>query len=88
MFDTNSDLGAALFTSWTEEQRRDEIGRLVEGYRNGVPVGILCKMAETIAGSPEQAREHLAAFMSLEERQAAVAQETAAMRLLLEPILL
>ena len=88
MFDTNSDLGAALFTSWTDEQRRDEIGRLVEGYRNGVPVGILCKMAETIAGSPELAREHLAAFMSLEERQAAVEQETAAMRLLLEPILL
>jgi hypothetical protein len=88
MFDTNSDLGAALFMSWTDEQRRDEIGRLVEGYRNGVPVGILCKMAETIAGSPEQAREHLATFMSLEERQAAVARETAAMRLLLEPILL
>ena len=88
MFGTNSDLGAALFTSWTDEQRRDEIGRLVEGYRNGVPVGILCKMAETIAGSPEQAREYLAAFMSLEERQAAVAQETASMRLLMEPILL
>ena len=88
MFGTNSDLGAALFTSWTDEQRRDEIGRLVEGYRNGVPVGILCKMAETIAGSPELAREHLATFMSLEERQKAVEQETPAMRLVLDPILL
>ena len=84
----NSDLGSALFKTWSEEQRREEIGKLVEGYRNGMPVGILCKMAETIAGSREQARDHLAALMSLEERESAVAKENAALQSAVKPILL
>ena len=84
----NSGLGEELFRTWTDEQRRDEIGRLVEGFRRGVPVGILCKMAETIAGSREVARNHLAAFMPLEERQAAVAKETEAIRAAVSPLLL
>ena len=58
-FGSHHDLGAAMFRTWSEEQQRAEIGKLVAGYRNGVPVGILCKMAETIAGSREKAREHL-----------------------------
>jgi len=88
MFTQNSDLGASLFKTWTDEQRREEIGKLVAGYRNGVPVGILCKMAETIAGSPEVAREHLATLMSLEERKAAVEREPAAMQAAVSPFLL
>lgn len=88
MFNQNSDLGASLFKTWTDEQQREEIGRLVAGYRNGVPVGILCKMAETIAGSPELAREYLFAFMSIEERQAAVDKEPAAMQAAISPFLL
>ena len=88
MFTQNSDLGASLFKTWTDEQRREEIGKLVAGYRNGVPVGILCKMAETIAGSPELAREHLAALMSLEERQTAVTKESATMQAAVRPFLL
>jgi hypothetical protein len=88
MFNQNSDLGASLFKTWTDEQRREEIGRLVTGYRNGVPIGILCKMAETIAGSPERAREHLAALMSLEERQAAIEKEPDSMKAAVRPFLL
>ena len=88
MFNQNSDLGASLFKTWTDEQRREEIGKLVAGYHNGVPVGILCKMAETIAGTPEQAREHLAAFMSLEERQTALEKESAAIQAAVRPFLL
>jgi hypothetical protein len=88
MLKNNDDLGAALFKTWTDEQRREEIGRLVEGYRNGVPVGILCKMAETIAGSKEEAREYLMAFLSMEERQQAVARETGGMQSLVSSYLL
>jgi len=87
-FGSHHDLGAALFKTWSEEQQREEIGKLVAGYRNGVPVGILCKMAETIAGSQEMAKVHLAHFLSAEERQQAVEQESGGMRLLVEAFLL
>ena len=87
-FSSHSDLGAALFKTWSEEQQREEIGRLVKGYRKGVPLGILCKMAETISGSRDKAREHLAHFMPLKERKRAVAKETGGMRELAEEFLL
>ena len=51
MLHDNNDLGATLFKSWSVAQRREEIGKLVAGYRNGLPAGILCKMTETIAGN-------------------------------------
>jgi hypothetical protein len=88
MFNSNQDLGAALFKTWSEEQQREEIGKLVTGYRNGLPVGILCKMAETIAGSQEKAKEHLAHFMPLKERKRAVAKESGGVRLVAEELLL
>jgi len=88
MFGSHHDLGAALFKSWSEEQQRAEIGKLVKGFRSGVPLGILCKMAETIAGSQEKAKEHLAHFMPLQERKRAVAKETGGMRLVAEEFLL
>lgn len=72
MFDTNSDLGAALFKTWSEPQRIAEIEKLVQGYRCGVPVGILCKMSETIAGDKKRAKKILKQFLSLEERKAAI----------------
>ncbi len=84
----NNDLGASLFKTWTDEQRREEIGRLVHGYRSGLPVGILCKMAETVAGSQDVARELLMELLSLEERQAAVEKEIGGMRLLASEYLL
>lgn len=85
---SHHDLGAAMFKTWSEEQQRSEIGKLVTGYRRGVPLGILCKMAETIAGSQEKAREHLAHFMPLAERQQAVAKETGGMKIIAEAFLL
>ncbi len=72
MFNDNSDLGAALYKTWTEKQRGDEIEKLVQGFRNGIPVGILCKMSETVAGDREKARKYLKKFMSASERTAAV----------------
>jgi hypothetical protein len=81
------DLGAALFKTWSEEERRAEIGKLVEGYRAGLPVGILCKMAESIAGSETQARAYLAELLSAEERQAAIARETGGMLLVVKAFL-
>ena len=79
MLDSTNDLGAALYKTWTEQQRRDESEKLVIGYRNGVPVGILCKMAETIAGNRKKAKKYLQQFMSAAERKAAVESATGAM---------
>ncbi len=73
MLNTSNDLGASLFKTWTEKQRSDEIEKLVQGYRNGVPIGILCKMAETVAGDQKKAKKYLKLFMNAAERKAAVA---------------
>jgi hypothetical protein len=72
MLENNNDLGAALFKTWTEKQRGDEIEKLVQGFRNGVPLGILCKMAETVAGDQKKAKKHLKKFMTAAERKDAV----------------
>lgn len=88
MFNTNEDLGASLFMTWDETQKRDEIAKLVQGYRSGIPVGILCKMAETIAGSRKKARKYLRENMDLKERKAAVAKETGGIQMLVKEYLL
>ena len=75
----NTDLGAELFKTWTEEQRCNEIEKLVRGFRNGVPVGVLCKMAETIAGDRKKAKKYLKQFMTVAERKTAVASATGGM---------
>ena len=79
MLNNNNDLGAALFKTWTEEQRSEEIEKLVQGFRNGVPVGILCKMSETIAGDKKKAKKYLKQFMSAAERKAAIKSATDSM---------
>ena len=76
MFNDNSDLGASLFKTWTEKQRSDEIEKLVQGFRNGVPLGILCKMSETIAGNKKKAKKYLKQFLSEAERTAAIKSAT------------
>ena len=73
MLNDTNDLGAALFKTWTEKQRSDEIEKLVRGFRNGVPVGILCKMSETVAGDKKKAKKYLKQFMSAAERKAVIA---------------
>ena len=79
MLNDNNDLGAALFKTWTEKQRSDEIEKLVQGFRNGVPIGILCKMSETIAGDKKKAKKHLKQYMSAAERKAAIESATGAL---------
>lgn len=76
MLSVQGDLGEELFKGWTEEVRRDEIGHLVTGFRAGLPIGIVCNMAEKIAGGEAEARRFLLSFMTLEERQGAVAKES------------
>jgi len=84
----NHDFGASEFKTWSKAQRKAEIGKLVEGYRNGVPIGIVLKMAETIAGSQKMAKKHLCTFMTLAEREKAVENESASMRILAAEYLL
>lgn len=79
MLDSTNDLGASLYKTWTEQQRSDEIEKLVTGYRNGVPIGILCKMSETIAGNRKKAKKYLQQFMNAAERKAAVEAATGAL---------
>lgn len=83
----NDDLGASVYKGWSNTQRRDEIAKLVEGYRNGLPVGILCKMAETIAGSRKRARKQLHELLTVEEREAAITRETGGMLIMVKDFL-
>jgi hypothetical protein len=69
-------LGGELFQNWSEEQRRDEIGKLVEGYRNGFPIQLFCHMAANIAGSDAAAKEHLCALLTKKERKEIVKKES------------
>ncbi|MHB8121663.1 MAG: hypothetical protein ACYDG4_05855 [Desulfuromonadaceae bacterium] len=87
MLNDNNDLGASLFKTWTEKQRSDEIEKLVQGFRNGVPIGILCKMAETIAGSKKGAKKHLKQLMTADERKAIITAETGAMAPIVKSLL-
>jgi hypothetical protein len=87
MFPQNNDLGASLYKTWSDKKKCEEITRLVEGYRNGLPVGILCKMAETIAGSQKRARKHLHALMTLAERQAAIDKESGGVQIVAKELL-
>ena len=79
MLNDNNDLGAALFKTWTEKERSNEIEKLVQGFRNGVPIGVLCKMVETIAGSKKGAKKYLKQFMTADERKEAIESESGAM---------
>jgi hypothetical protein len=87
MFSNNNDLGASLYKTWNDAQRCEEIARLVEGYRNGLPIGILCKMAETIAGTQQRARKHLHVLMTPAERQTAIEKETGGLQLAVSKLL-
>jgi hypothetical protein len=66
-------IGADLYKTWSEEQKRTEIERLVQGYRSGLPISIVCMTAEAIAGSRGDAKRHLTALMSLADRLDAIA---------------
>ena len=84
----DQDLGESLYKTWSNKQRRDEITKLVQGYRSGLPIGILCKMTEAIAGSRKRARAYLQELLTLEERQNALAGESESMHAILKEFLL
>jgi len=91
MLDKLNNIGDEVYQTWSDEQRRDEIGKLVQGFRNGLPVQILCQLSTSIAGSSALASEHIAAFLTLKERKAIVKKESGgnkALRALLESTLL
>ncbi len=83
-----TDLGASLYKTWSDKEKREEIARLADGFRKGLPLGILCKMAETIAGSRKRARKHLHAVMTAAERQSAVEKETSGVQIVAKELLL
>lgn len=68
-------IGADVYKTWSEEQRRAEIAKLVVGYRSGLPLEILFQMSSAIAGSPDSARDHLAAIIPADERHRMVTRE-------------
>ena len=63
-----ANIGADIYKTWSEDQRRAEIGKLVEGHRAGLPLEIMFQMSAAIAGSPDSARDHLAALIPADER--------------------
>lgn len=83
----SGDLGQSMYKTWSPEQRREEIEKLVIGYRNGLPVGILCSMSEAIAGDRESAREVLIELLTPEECTTAINGESASMKELLTSFL-
>jgi hypothetical protein len=91
MLDNLNNIGNDVYQTWSDEQRREEIGKLVQGFKNGLPVQILCQLSTSIAGTPALACQHLSAFMPLKERKAIVKKESGtnkALRTLLESTLL
>ncbi|HBG08204.1 MAG: hypothetical protein A2075_05395 [Geobacteraceae bacterium GWC2_58_44] len=84
-------IGDDVYRTWSHEQCQDEIGKLVQGYKNGLPVQILCQLATSIAGTSSLAGEHISAFLTLKERKAIIKKESGGnkeLRNLLESTLL
>ena len=69
-------IGDDVYRTWSYEQCNQEIGNLVQGYKSGLPIQILCQLATSIAGSPELACDHISAFLTLKERKAMVKKES------------
>lgn len=91
MLDNLNNIGDEVYRTWSYEQRHDEIAKLVQGFKNGLPVQILCHLSASIAGSTAEAAKHLEALLSRKERKAIVARESGgnkALRELLEATLL
>lgn len=91
MLDQLNNIGDDVYRTWSYEKRREEIGKLVQGYRNGLPVQILCQLSASIAGSTADAAHHLAALIPRRERKAIVNREAGdnkILRQLLESTLL
>jgi len=91
MLDNLNNIGDDVYKTWSDEQRREEIGKLVQGFKNGLPVQILCQLSTAIAGTPALACQHISAFLTLKERKAIIKDESGTnkvLRTLLESTLL
>lgn len=84
MLNQLNNIGDEVYQTWSYEQRHEEIGKLVEGFRNGLPVQILCHLSTSIAGSTAEAADHLCAYLSRRERKAIVNREAGANKMLRE----
>lgn len=84
MLDKLNNIGDEVYQSWSYEQRHEEIGKLVQGFKNGLPVQILCQLSTSIAGSSAEAAEHISAFLSRRERKAIVNRESGSNKVLRE----
>ncbi|ABB32037.1 hypothetical protein GeomeDRAFT_0658 [Geobacter metallireducens RCH3] len=73
------DVGTEIYKTWSNAQRREEIAKLVQGYRSGLPASIMCKISDSIAGNRKRARKYLHEMLTPEERQIAVDSETGEM---------
>ncbi|QSV45138.1 hypothetical protein [Geobacter benzoatilyticus] len=73
------DVGSELYKTWSNTQRRDEISKLVQGYRSGLPASMLCKISESIAGNRKRARKYLFEMMTPDERMVAANSESGEM---------
>lgn len=85
-----NNIGAEVYATWSEEQKRSEIQKLVQAYRSGLPASILCMTAEAIAGSRGDAKRHLATLMNLADRLEAISsaeQEKKEIRRLVRAVL-
>ena len=69
-------IGDDVYRTWSPEQCREEIGKLVQGFQNGLPVQILCQLSTSIAGDQASACAHISAFLTLKERKAIVKKES------------
>jgi hypothetical protein len=91
MLNNLNNIGDDVYKTWSDEQRREEIGKLVQGFKNGLPVQILCQLSTAIAGTPALACQHISAFLTLKERKAIIKNESGTnkvLRTLLESTLL
>jgi len=84
MFTGHHDLGASLFATWSDAEKEREIEKLVEGYRNGVPVGILIRMSATIAGNEKRAKRIVRRLLTREERTRAIRDAEGGMKVLVK----
>jgi hypothetical protein len=67
-----NNIGADIYKTWSDEQKKLEIERLVQAYRSGLPISIVCMMAEAVSGSRGDAKRHLTSLMSLADRLEAI----------------
>lgn len=76
MLNSLNNVGDDIYRSWSDDQRRQEIGNLVQGLKQGLPIQIVCEVAASIAGGREEAKLHFAALLTQKERKSLVKNQS------------